>query len=139
MGDRCRGDCCRSMYLPVSPERLRNSYNAWMAQEKTDVQGLPILTDIHLLGTMLVHLGELEANPLTGHPSGSSKAHYYRCKHLAENGDCTIYDIRPKMCRDYPYGYPCQYPGCECDDARSGVMGRVSLPILDGDKDKSAP
>ena len=37
----------------------------------------------------------------------------YRCKHWdPETGDCTIYDIRPQMCRDYPGAHGCNYAAC---------------------------
>lgn len=37
----------------------------------------------------------------------------FTCRwHDSESGDCTIYSARPAMCRDYPYGNPCQEPGC---------------------------
>lgn len=44
-------------------------------------------------------------------PSGD-KAYWYTCKHLLENNDCEIYDNRPRMCKDYPYGKKCHYEGC---------------------------
>jgi Fe-S-cluster containining protein len=35
----------------------------------------------------------------------------YTCKHLGADGLCGIYDRRPKMCREYPYGGACDQCG----------------------------
>jgi Fe-S-cluster containining protein len=40
-------------------------------------------------------------------------AHYYSCKHFDHKDKvCTIYEIRPEVCRAYPYGKKCEYAGC---------------------------
>lgn len=42
-----------------------------------------------------------------------SRGYYYTCRHYnRKTGDCMAYDRRPKMCREYPYGRGCEYPGC---------------------------
>lgn len=38
------------------------------------------------------------------------EAYVYTCRHLQLNGDCGIYEDRPAMCRDYPYGQVCEFP-----------------------------
>lgn len=39
-------------------------------------------------------------------------SHFFKCnKWDEETGLCTIYERRPKMCRDYPYEGKCDY-GC---------------------------
>lgn len=52
---------------------------------------------------------------------------FFRCRHWDETTRlCGIYDTRPAMCRDYPYGQPCEH-GCSCQARR--------LPILwEGDQ-----
>jgi Fe-S-cluster containining protein len=39
---------------------------------------------------------------------------YFTCKHLSENGDCSIYENRPHLCRSYPYCREgrCEFKGC---------------------------
>lgn len=69
--------------------------------------------------------------------------------------NCTAYEARPSMCRDYPYGRPCEHADCTWDDGRvpklvarekppaalaevfhqaeaiaSVVSGRRSLPVV---------
>lgn len=37
----------------------------------------------------------------------------YTCKHFDHTTrDCGIYEMRPAMCRDYPYGRVCKFEGC---------------------------
>jgi Fe-S-cluster containining protein len=44
---------------------------------------------------------------------GEGKVHIsHRCPKLADDGKCTIYEHRPKICRDYV----CKYPQCKFKD-----------------------
>ncbi len=36
---------------------------------------------------------------------------YFTCGHLTDDFRCDIYDERPRMCRDYPYGKTCGFCG----------------------------
>lgn len=123
--DRCTGHCCQKLTIPFSPEKLREAYDAWLRSQN----GYPIhmnhtednqkiYSDIHLIAPMLEHLGEFEVSPVKqvnkliriGKPT---KGHYYRCKNFdTKKKICTIYEIRPHMCRSYPNGHPCNYSGC---------------------------
>ncbi len=44
---------------------------------------------------------------------------YYSCGHYSEDEDnkgvCGIYDTRPEMCANFPYGKPKRYEGCAYD------------------------
>lgn len=113
MGDRCTGHCCREFTLTHSQENLNRAYAAWMRRETSwKKRGGRILrsipADIHLIAPMVRPLNKkLKGNPL------------YTCVHIQDNGDCGIYKMRPKMCRDYPYGKVCDHKkkGCTWDDA----------------------
>lgn len=37
--------------------------------------------------------------------------HSYTCKYF-DGHNCTAYEERPAMCRDYPYGKQCTFEGC---------------------------
>lgn len=115
MGDRCTGHCCRAFTLPRSPEELAEGYRAWLHQ----VPGANLVHDIHLIYPMVRHLRLYHAGEVA--PDGKvvdQDRHYYRCVHVAENGDCGIYADRPDMCRSYPDGNPCTYAACTWDAAR---------------------
>jgi Fe-S-cluster containining protein len=60
--------------------------------------------------------------------AGNPMYHYYRCKNLQPNGDCGIYDTRPDMCRDYPYGRPCKIEGCTWDAVQPKPGGEDASP-----------
>ncbi len=82
---RCSGHCCRSFVLPMPLEELK---------ARTDK-----VWDGEMIADMVIHLED------TFPPR-------YTCRHLAENGDCSVYDRRPRMCSEYPYGGRCMFPGC---------------------------
>lgn len=124
---RCTGHCCRAFFLPYSPEEIRRAYLAWrdgkpVLRSSPESPEIPNLIDIHIIAPMVRHLGfgtrldVAPTSPITPTPEAPNSiapsGHFYTCVHLQQNGDCGIYDIRPTMCRDYPYGLPCRYPGC---------------------------
>ncbi len=126
--NRCTGHCCRKFALPFSPKELRAAYDRWLASQegytitKCGLQpaDAKLYQDIHLVAPMVEYLGRFDYRTFTGvNPSDDElrgeryKCHYYRCRLFDEKAKkCTIYEIRPKMCREYPYGKKCNYTGC---------------------------
>jgi Fe-S-cluster containining protein len=124
--DRCTGHCCRDFSLPLSPDELQTAYLRWYASQggKTQItkEGRkpgPLYTDIHLIAPMVEYLGYTEKMPKVVNPPDDvlrgkpERGHRYRCKHLDQKTrNCTIYDIRPTMCQDYPGKHSCNYAGC---------------------------
>ena len=44
---------------------------------------------------------------------------HFTCRFFdAVNGQCTIYEKRPNMCRDYGVTVPCMHEGCEWSGAK---------------------
>lgn len=110
----CNGDCCRRFTIPYSPDEIAENYRAWQACELNGDQGEDrlghrIVEEIWLIAPMLRYIGERNTTPAG--KKLDSPCHWYTCVHF-DGKDCGIYKIRPKMCRDYPYGRKCQYPGC---------------------------
>jgi Fe-S-cluster containining protein len=70
--------------------------------------------DIHLVAPMVEYLGP-EAKPpkfVEGKETPGT-GHRYRCKLWdPKTKNCTIYDIRPQMCRDYPGLGGCNFAAC---------------------------
>jgi Fe-S-cluster containining protein len=122
MSDRCTGDCCRVFYLPFSPEELQENLRASRAGESQDANGHFIGQDIETVANMVIHLGAFDRNPVTL-AKIDGLANYYTCKHLQPNGDCGIYENRPRVCSGYPYGNHCNYPGCTWKDAAEKTRG----------------
>lgn len=124
--NRCTGHCCRSFCLPLSPKELREAYERWRASldghpiyKNEEPKDKRIYNDIWLVAPMAKHIGIKQTfqqvNPPDHELTEGKKlpGHWYRCKHFDDKTKkCSIYEIRPRMCRDYPYGESCNYAGC---------------------------
>lgn len=96
---RCTGHCCKSFPLPVTMAVLRADVEAVAAGDITArhfQDGAQVLD-------MLIPLGE---------PTGDVQKDRYTCRHHGADGNCGIYETRPRMCSEYPYGQPCRIEGC---------------------------
>lgn len=110
MGDRCTGHCCRAFTLPKSPEDIRK-----MVEEDRLNDG-PFILD------MLIYLGLFDVNPAGG--VLDEPWHYFTCRHLdTATGNCTVYEQRPHLCRNYPNDKACEFPGCTWDAVRPSPLG----------------
>jgi len=124
MGNRCVGHCCKDIGLSQSPEQLEHSYRRWVADQSYD--SIPIVNgdqsasaifgEVWLLYPMLTFIKkDLK------HPEGSNKkpVYHYKCKNFdSKKKICTIYDIRPSMCRSFGSGdRGCGYKSCKWDSA----------------------
>lgn len=140
--DRCSGHCCENFSLPLSPAELEASYYAWLGREQgSSYVGMNgresprVCQDIHLIYPMLVYLGYTDKRPPKINPSDEKllgkpevKLHRYRCKHLdPKTRDCTIYEIRPVMCRTYPDGRTCNFAGCTWSKYRAEPHTKAEL------------
>lgn len=107
---RCVGQCCKRFFVPLTPDDLETGRQVLAsdpcAERFVDASGCTRYFDDDL-AKILDMLVFIES-------SGDKDAHgaFYTCKHLAANGDCQIYDQRPRMCSAYPYGLECRFPGC---------------------------
>ena len=109
MADRCTGRCCKSFIIRSSPEEIRQR-----AEETSDPRWKAEFTKI---ADMIIHLG-----------TEDSYHHRYTCKHFdAKTHNCTDYEHRPEMCRDFPYGDPCPFVECEWNP---GLKPDVSVRML---------
>jgi Fe-S-cluster containining protein len=120
---RCTGHCCKEFFLPFGPEELEAAYHRWLRSAGQSM-GLAMSTDgvvagavygeIHLIYPMVQYLGKFKEPPFRQvNNSGNESRHYYSCKHYdTKTHNCTIYEIRPMMCRDYPYRGSCNYAAC---------------------------
>jgi Fe-S-cluster containining protein len=113
----CSGKCCAVFNFPVTPEQLL---------QRSEGREGPYPDEDRFLADMLVKLTPEEAmerglrhevDPPTGFDLREWSEHtgpLYTCRHWDEETRlCTVYDQRPRMCRDYPYAGRCQHD-CEC-------------------------
>ncbi|NUM88759.1 MAG: YkgJ family cysteine cluster protein [Bdellovibrionales bacterium] len=92
---RCKGHCCRQFALEFPHARVRAEFQRW---QETAESSIP---DIGTIAPMLVPLGVARGQEL------------FTCLHHdRKSGNCTIYEFRPKMCRDFPGPNPCTYRNC---------------------------
>lgn len=90
---RC-GNCCNDVRLAESPEVLQRAYKYWLQLSMIN----PNFSEIYLIYPMLTFKYQNLSEDLPYH---------YACKHFTFDshglGLCSIYDIRPRMCKDFPY------------------------------------
>lgn len=128
---RCTGHCCRRFYLPIPPcvvamaalaaQRGRGEQAGprWRSPVASDLIGHYRAPQALGSNTRLTFASRDEAIQIAGmvrfvasEPTGSGLLHFYDCVHLREDGNCGIYELRPAMCRDYPYERKCSIAGC---------------------------
>lgn len=89
-----RGYCCQDVRLSEPPDMLKRAYSYWKKSSSVD----PKFSEIYLIYPMLTFKFEKPDEDLPYH---------YLCKHYTIDGEglpsCSIYEIRPGMCRDFPY------------------------------------
>lgn len=96
--------------MGFTQEDLRIAYLAWLngANEFTGPSGtFPVMQDIFMLYPML-------------RPKGldDDGKQVFSCKHHDPVTKlCTIYEIRPSMCRNYPNNKKCPHNGCTVEPA----------------------
>lgn len=133
--NRCTGHCCKVVGLPWSPEHLRASRVAELAFEVNGVWDLALVRhhDGLQIANMLESTGPLIRHAVTGKeiPPGYWG---YRCKNQLPNGDCGIYETRPRMCSEYPYqGAPCEWAGHGCTRKTKVFLGELSAALTNPD------
>jgi Fe-S-cluster containining protein len=108
---RCTGHCCKRFAIEHSYAELQADYAAWQRDPAS-----ARIPDVEKIAPMVI--------PLTSSRDGAE--HVYACKNLRSNGDCGIYEVRPRMCRDFPT----RDEGCHfwrCRSSQSAYYG-MSLP-----------
>ena len=114
---RCTGHCCRAFTLPVGMAELQEDYQTYLEWSKDSTKKKPRWQDIGIIGPMVIPLGvghwdsvKEVLQPLKIQDGGR---YQYSCKHFdSVAGNCTNYEGRPTMCRNYPYESVCQYAKC---------------------------
>lgn len=121
----CSGECCTAFELgQESPESLLGR----TPRQTGSAHGYEV-------SHMLVYLGFLSKPPRGCGVFKEHKElplrHWYTCVHYdQEHRRCANYDLRPHLCRAYPYGSGCGYKGCT---QRGGVGTYETAPLLPPD------
>src|SRR6186713_2485093 len=104
---RCTGNCCRQFSLEFPLSEVEADYARFRADP-----GSAKIPNIETIAPMIVSLGKFRGQEL------------FTCRNLSADGNCGIYDTRPKMCRDFPGPDPCPYRNCASHGAQ-GAIRRV--------------
>jgi Fe-S-cluster containining protein len=90
--NRCTGHCCAA--FPVG------------GLGPHDMARLRLAQDGDFIADMLVYIG----------PRADDGRHMWTCRHFDfSSGNCGAYDMRPRMCSEYPYGKTCEHAECTRD------------------------
>ncbi len=113
---RCSGHCCQAFTLPLTPEYVDELKSAAEGAERGEPWPSHLRRytddDIAIVARMVRPLGRFPILTPAGHRF-RSPLEWYACEHHdSESGDCKIYETRPRMCRDHPYGNTCNYVDC---------------------------
>lgn len=150
---RCDGRCCRGFVVPVIHEmggldafRAYNAETEAMDPDERWEKRRRQFKDAAFIVDMLVIKddGTVEVCPLSGEKLGMPHEHY-GCRHWNEaTGDCSVYETRPHMCREWPgndwkvvvdvTGGACAMEGCT-------RRGRYDPDVVRSEdvKDRAAP
>lgn len=117
---RCTGHCCKRFFIGYTPEQFTKVL-VWPEEDDATMHEMLVPLEI-------VHVADKAVGA------------WYTCKFFKQHedgtGDCTIYERRPKMCRDYPgysQGNSCSFKGCTLEP-----RGRFHrLPILQDERSTS--
>jgi|GEM_PF-4573161 len=102
---RCTGHCCRGFSLEHPHEVVKAEFEKWKAAPESAT----LIPNVDVIAEMLIPLGVFRGQEL------------FTCRHLSKDGNCTIYETRPKMCRDFPGPDPCKYRNCASHGPQSAL------------------
>lgn len=107
---RCGGHCCRSFILNATPDIVRQRAQDIRDHEARGFDAWPnrdaVFVDEHM-----EFVGESRFDPYVGRDTFGMRP-IWRCRALAENGDCSRYDERPDFCRRHGRDRECYHPQC---------------------------
>lgn len=98
---RCTGHCCRGFSLEHPHEVVKAEFAKFQNGEQS------FIPDVEKIAAMLIPLGTFRGQEL------------FTCRHLGVDGNCTAYETRPQMCRDFPGPDPCKYRNCASHGSQS--------------------
>lgn len=112
MSDRCTGHCCEVFHLPKGPAGLaeRATYDPDVARVQQIVQYLGFGYTKEFISSRVPTIPEHRR-------LDREKGHWYTCTVFdKETRNCTDYENRPHMCRDYPGVHRCEHLDCTWDE-----------------------
>ena len=124
--NRCTGHCCKRIDLPYTHAEVKEMQSSGVYKlpgskhivtDRDTINGAPGYTEIKAVVDAMIPL---------------EKDNIYACSHF-KNGNCGIYETRPNLCGNYPYGKRCIHgKSCEWDEGIRGQHGssKFRLTVL---------
>ncbi len=119
MGAQCTGECCEAFAITCGKTLdAIDFYLRSVAEDGAFIADMLIPLYALVAGTTMPS-GELVTPE---HAKGGAIGWVFTCKHFdREQRLCSVYADRPLMCRDFPYGKPCEHhERCGWDKGRAG-------------------
>jgi Fe-S-cluster containining protein len=120
MSDRCTGQCCEefALMMGTSAEEIDFKLRTFVHFDGEFIADMLIPLRPLIAGAKMPN-GEIVT--IEQAPDGP-KGWVFTCKHFDRfSRSCAVYNNRPLMCRDFPYGKPCEHGSrCEWDKGRAG-------------------
>ncbi len=140
----CDGRCCAVFTFSSSIDDLRESVAGTLVRNEKPIK----IVDDEVLLDMFIPLTQEEAAErrerfglvYTRAPEGvqcqqdgsAPPDQHYTCRHWDEDtGLCGIYEDRPNMCRDFPYGKVCTH-GCGYNNADDPALPDRYKIVVEG-------
>jgi Fe-S-cluster containining protein len=101
---RCTGHCCRRFYIKWDWLDYMTHPESVLGEDERLILSMIVLQDWYV-----------DEDGVLG---GAS----FGCRNLGADGNCAIYEKRPLMCRNYPYGNECKFAGCTLSDSEKVVQ-----------------
>lgn len=115
VADRCTGACCEKFAL-TGIGRTVEEIRAFLLERGLDG---PTIADM-IVPLYPIEPGALAPNGETVVEAPQGGGWVFTCRHFT-GGQCGIYERRPAMCREFPYGKPCEHgERCAWNAGRTG-------------------
>lgn len=129
-GVRCTGSCCRCFVLSTPMQRLYTGAENDQAKREGRPTNpwAPRIYDAEFVADMLIYLGRGATPPVAlaaRAPLDGQPHEWFTCRHLSPAGDCTAYESRPKLCRDYGVQHVCEHNNCTGPSRPDGPAARL--------------
>lgn len=136
---RCTGHCCEKFSLPLSPMELQHAAKkqakGWPARFSNPDMGkvaeMVIPLGTHYRGTPHANVRgrKREKNAPWDTRAKQAREWWYTCKYYdPETRNCTNYENRPSICREFPGSGTCKYRGCTYKEQCQSAEARTAKP-----------
>jgi len=123
---RCTGHCCEKFTLPYTPSELRKIYEG---RGKGEIGGATVDIDWKEAQQIILMVKSIMNDYTPKNPR------LYTCRNFdVTTRNCKIYDHRPRMCRNFPYGKKCPNKECTLKYEKTPTIGFTEKKFEESDR-----